>query len=396
MKTRKHCSAARLIAQARCKFTNQVYHSWEVGIGRYQHFDFLQVHLNVVVVVVCSNIHWRFELLPHYLTSTATLNTLTTFSDIAGSAPPMFQSIHRQLSDTFDLLPTHNRSSTKTTTSLSYTPVESPGAKLGHRRQISLSSPNPRKVTWILVTGLFAFACFLVATAQYTSPLIGWHGASSNDYDIYIPLGKSVDRGGREVFWWEQFPALIGFYRGRNDIVPSSAYVPEQQQSGPPFTPLPSEPVSLKPAYTPRQDGVIQCSFIPPSISAYDGLPQGMPSALLGSMQEMGINDKVCYDRIARYGRYGLTASSEDGGFGLVMRGDTGTTETFDTQRFLNVKWGGIQDECVQKNQATLVHRPRTAFVLRTWHTFEYTPHHILMLRAMINELSLRTGSTLR
>ncbi|MBA7491782.1 hypothetical protein ES702_02330 [subsurface metagenome] len=243
-----------------------------------------------------------------------------------------------------------------------------------------------------MATSLFAFACFLVATAKYTNPLIGWHGASSSDHDIYIPLGKSVDRGGREVFWWEQFPRLIGFYRGRNDVVPSSAYIPEQQQSGPPFQPLPSEPVSLKPAYQRRPDGVIMCSFVPPTISAYDGLPQGMSSALLGSMQEMGINDKVCYDRIARYGRYGFTASSADGGFGLVMRGDTGTTEIFDTQEFHNVTWGTIQDECVQKNQATLTHRPRTAFILRTWHTFDYTPHHILMLRAMINELSLRSG----
>lgn len=303
----------------------------------------------------------------------------------------MFHSIRRQLSDTFDLLPLHNRSSTRDN-SIPYTPVDNPGSKLGHRRQISLSSPNPRKITWVLVTSLFALVCFLAATAQYTSPLIGWHGTSPNDDDIHIPLGKSVDRDGREVFWWEQFPRLIGYYRGRNDVVPPSAYLPEQQQSDEPFTPLPSDPQALVPTYTSKQDGIIQCSFIPPSISAYDGLPQGMTAALLGSMEEIGINDKICYDRVARYGHYGLTTAIEYGGFGIESKGDVGTTETFDTSKFVNVRWNTVQDDCVQKNQATLTHRPRTAFILRTWHTFKYTPHHILMLRAMINELSLKSG----
>lgn len=303
----------------------------------------------------------------------------------------MLLSIRRQLFKKLDLLPIHSRSSPNASYSLHAS--DHSGPKISHRRQISLSSPNPRKITWLLIAGLFALACFLVATTQYTSPLIGWLGTSPDDSDLHIPMGKSVDRGGREVFWWEQFPHLFGYYRGRSEVVPPSAYVPEQQQSGGyPFTPQPSEPATLKPAYSTRQDGVIPCSVIPPAISAYNGLPQGMPSALLGSMEEMGIDDKICYDRIGRYGQYGLTTSQEQGGLDIEMRGDVGTTELFDTQRFRNVSWNQVQSECVQKNRAILSRRPRTAFVLRTWHTFEYKPHHILMLRAMMNELSLRSG----
>lgn len=305
----------------------------------------------------------------------------------------MFLTIRRQLSNTFDLLPLHTRSANDGS-SARYSSLDNQGAKLGHRRQISLSSPSPRKVTWLVLAGLFAFICFLVATARYTSPLIGWHGTSQDDRDLYIPLGKSVDRDGREVFWWEQFPNLIGFYRGRNDVVAPSSYVPEQQQSSEPFLPPPSlaDPQTLVKTYVSQQDGIIPCSFIPPTVFAYHGLPQGMTSPLLGAMQEMGINDKMCYDRIARYGRYGLTTSVEHGGLGIDMDGDIGTTETFDTRQFQDVRWSSVQDECVQKNQNMLKSRPRTAFVLRTWHTFKYTPHHILMLRAMINELSLRSG----
>lgn len=305
----------------------------------------------------------------------------------------MFLSIRRQLSDTFDLLPIHSRSSTHGA-SPAYSPIENPAAKPGHRRQISLSSPNPRKITWVVLAGLLAVACFLIATAKYTSPLIGWHGTSQDDRDLYLPLGKSMDRGGREVFWWEQFPRLNGYYRGRNDVVSPSAYVPEQQRSSVPFVPPPSlsDPQPLVQTYKSQQDGIIQCSFIPPTIFAYDGLPQGMTSALLGSMEEMGINDRMCYDRVSRYGRYGLVNSPENGGLGIMMDGDLGTTETFDTRMFQDVAWGKIQEECVQKNQGMFRIRPRTAFILRTWHTFNYTPHHILMLRAMINELSLKSG----
>ncbi|OAP54126.1 hypothetical protein AYL99_11661 [Fonsecaea erecta] len=41
-----------------------------------------------------------------------------------------------------------------------------------------------------------------------------------------IPVGTSVIRGGREVFWWEEFPKLHGFYRGRKDTLPLSEHVP--------------------------------------------------------------------------------------------------------------------------------------------------------------------------
>ncbi|KAJ9653095.1 hypothetical protein H2198_007709 [Neophaeococcomyces mojaviensis] len=269
-----------------------------------------------------------------------------------------------------------------------YIPLASP--HLGHRRQVSLSSFNARKTAWFAGAGLFLLALCL-ATAGYFRPALRFNNLNTTDDNGPIPLGKSVSRGGREVFWWEQFPRLVGYYRGRSDVVPPPEYVPEQQQADLPFMPLPVSEPTLK-LIGQLQNAKLRCSVTPPTIQAYDGLPQGMSSALLGSMEELGIDHTVCYDRINRFGPYGFVTLQENGGLDIELHGENTNLDHFNTARFRDIQWNEIQEECARENADYLRTRSRTAFIFRTWHTFNYTPYHILMLRAIVNELSLRTG----
>ena len=184
-------------------------------------------------------------------------------------------------------LPWSRRSSDQ---NIQYIPLGSP--YLGQTRRSGLSSFSLRKAAWLVATGFFLIAVCLTAAGR-VRPTIHFGNSHSSDHDGPIPLGQSVDRGGREVFWWEQFPRLIGYYRGLNDVVLPSAYVPEQQQIDVPFAPLPSTEPTLQLVANSQYDQ-IQCSITPPKIQAYDGLPQGMTSPLLGSMEEMGIDHTIC------------------------------------------------------------------------------------------------------
>ncbi|KAK5948405.1 hypothetical protein OHC33_010579 [Knufia fluminis] len=294
----------------------------------------------------------------------------------------MLEQLQQQLSDKLELLPFTNKKT------VGYSPLGSGSPQLGHRRRISLSSFNPRKAAWLATAGLFVLGVLLLGTTtSYVSDALRQQEV---DDDAPIPLGKSVDRGGREVFWWEQFPRLNGFYKGRHEIVPPSEYVPEQQQAGEPFLPRPSTPVGIVRTDTLRDDA-LQCAIDPPTIRAHHGMPQGMPSPLFGSLEEMAIDTSLCYDRMNRFQPYGMTGLPEEGGLAIPLRGDSLLEEEMRPQRQPE-RWSDVQEDCVRRNAEELATRPRTAFILRTWHTFNYTPYRIMILRAMINELSLRSG----
>ncbi len=298
----------------------------------------------------------------------------------------MLEQVQQQLLDKLELLPFTNKSTA------GYALLGPGSPQPGRRRQVSLSSFNPRKVAWLAAAALFVLAVVLLGTTtSYVSDAIGQLKASVVDDDAPIPLGHSVGRGGREVFWWEQYPRLHGLYKGRHEIVPPSEYVPEQQQAGEPFLPRPSTPVGIVRSDTLPGDDALQCTIAPPTIRARHGLPQGMSSPLLGSLEEIGIDTSICYDRMNRFQPYGMTGLPEEGGLGIPLQGDSLLDEEMRPQR-LPKSWNDVQEACVRQNAEALATRPRTVFILRTWHTFDYTPHRILVLRAIINELSLRSG----
>jgi len=300
----------------------------------------------------------------------------------------MLEQLQQRLSDKLELLPFTNKQNAR------YSPLSSGSPQLGHRRQISLSSFSTRKAAWLAAAGLLALAILLLGTTtSYVKDAIGPQktSAPAADDDRPITLGTSVDRGGREVFWWEQFPRLHGYYKGRHEIVPPADYGPEQQQAGEPFLPRPSTPVGIMRSDTLPQEDAIRCAIAPPTIRAHHGLPQGMSSPLFGSLQEMGIDTSICYDRMNRLQPYGMTGLPEEGGLGIPLLGDSLLEEEMFPQR-LPKSWNDVQENCVQRNADALALRPRTVFILRTWSTFNYTPYRVLILRAIINELSLRSG----
>ena len=190
---------------------------------------------------------------------------------------------------------------------------------------------------------------------------------------------------------------LHGFYRGRKNIVPFPSYTPEQQTSSfDPFDPgvhnnpelteiLASLPTNFEQCYVDEERRTLL-----PTISAYNGLPQGMSAPLFGSQKELGLNDEVCYDRVNRLAPYGLGLAVEDGGLGQTRDGDNEGLDLVNLTDWRRVKWQEAQQNCTKKNIEKI--NSRTALVLRTWSTFHYTEHHIAMIRAIISELALASG----
>ncbi|KAK5449413.1 hypothetical protein LTS15_008957 [Exophiala xenobiotica] len=275
-------------------------------------------------------------------------------------------------------------------------PVGNPRLRLGHKRQLSLSSFNPRKSAWTAA----GIALLTIISLWWSFGPVGrvdLQAPAQQDDNGAIPIGQSRYQDGREVFWWEQFPRLHGLYRGRKNIVPFSQYIPEQQADSPdPFEVGPQADNELVELPSPQAAELTQCyidednKILPPRIKAYKGLPQGMSEPLFGSQKELGLNNEVCYDRINRFAPYGYGFPKEEGGLGQHVEGDTEGLSKVRSIDWSNVTLGAAQQRCYEKNAGGI--KSRTAFIVRTWNTFVYTEYHIMMLRAMICELSLASG----
>ncbi|KAL5002660.1 hypothetical protein BDV10DRAFT_157230 [Aspergillus recurvatus] len=177
-----------------------------------------------------------------------------------------------------------------------------------------------------------------------------------------------------------------------------------------------------------------------PLVHSYPGVPRGFPDAVMGSNVMLEIQDDICFDRFGRLGPYGLGYSVRKGGTGAGLEGHREGSERvwedYPPVDFRRVSWAAAQKRCLNINShrfgdlheaqpermfsmavdspsqeedsiETLEspetrrknatednqHRlPRTAFVIRTWHDFRYTPEDILYLRSIIAELSLLSG----
>ncbi|KAG0125638.1 hypothetical protein HOY82DRAFT_571435 [Tuber indicum] len=170
-----------------------------------------------------------------------------------------------------------------------------------------------------------------------------------------------------------------------------------------------------------------------PEVRTFEGIPEGMPTAVFGSHSLLGLKDDLCFDRYGRYGSYGYGYSKDNGGLG-VAEWDGNITDGGETgwgQGSMPVKeidwrgidWGRLQKECAEKNEdrfsasdpedldpegvlAESVHssnkrseksdgkkpRPRAAVLLRTWTGYEYKPSDMASIRSLISELSINSG----
>lgn len=149
-----------------------------------------------------------------------------------------------------------------------------------------------------------------------------------------------------------------------------------------------------------------------PDIYAYPGVPQGQAKPAIGSYDLLGMREDVCFDRFGRYGAYGLGYSIKEGGTGEAMdterSGNEFVWEKTGRINYENVDWAAAQERCFLSNEQRFYTgnstvdaefsklRPkkidRTAVVIRTYVGFKWTAHALLNFRAMISELSLRSG----
>lgn len=146
-----------------------------------------------------------------------------------------------------------------------------------------------------------------------------------------------------------------------------------------------------------------------PDIFIYPGLPQHQTAAPLGSYQELGLRDDICFERFGRLGPYGYGYEKDKGGSGAGLKVESKGSELIWQQMngqidWLLVDWNDAQNRCYARNKARFeVEQPstessgrrlisRTAIVLRTWGDFYYDPHILSTIRAIITELALKSG----
>ncbi|KAF2841034.1 hypothetical protein M501DRAFT_1015020 [Patellaria atrata CBS 101060] len=235
------------------------------------------------------------------------------------------------------------------------------------------------------------------------------------------------------VFPWELYPKLGGFYNGVKLLVPYSDYVSEQNfntttpdsqspsfeaaapPSSEPILPLDPDPFNPYPQYESLEffdnfQPIEQCylddeeNVHAPDIYAYPGVPQNMTEPFFGSYEELTLTEDKCFDRFGRFAPYGYGYNPEDGGLGLGDKSErAGSEKIFDVIGKIDYRkmdWGKAQAKCYEKNkqryhddsQSDKKKLVRQAFVLRVWTGYKWNPYRIMTLRAMINELSLKSG----
>lgn len=159
-----------------------------------------------------------------------------------------------------------------------------------------------------------------------------------------------------------------------------------------------------------------------PDIHAFPGVPQPHPDPAFGDYNIFGIRDDVCFDRFGRYGPYGLGYDEDEGGTGQGMDTERAGAEAVWAATgkidYSKVDWGAAQERCASRNAQRFIDVPendakstppsgsdgndhthnglgkieRKAVLVRTYMGYRWTPHAILNFRAMISELSLKSG----
>ncbi|KID72221.1 Major facilitator superfamily transporter, partial [Metarhizium brunneum ARSEF 3297] len=247
-------------------------------------------------------------------------------------------------------------------------------------------------------------------------------------------LDREEDEKEREEFEkeanekpWLRFPHLDGYFHGLKTLVKASELVPEYPNTTD-AAPLPAPPVNngrlLQPTaynpYTTAGKHIKTCYLdknrkIPaPDVYAYNGVPQHMPDAAFGSYEIFGIRDDICFDRFGRFGPYGLGYGKEEGGLGVGQDTEDSHNEliwaTSGKINYTHVDWGEAQDQCSDANKHRLLapvsqsgelpkspgdrkgKKPRQAVVVRCYTDFQWTDLAVVNFRALITELSLKSG----
>ncbi|KAI5462572.1 hypothetical protein BGZ63DRAFT_354195 [Mariannaea sp. PMI_226] len=220
---------------------------------------------------------------------------------------------------------------------------------------------------------------------------------------------------------WLKFPHLDGYFHGLRTIVNKGNFqteYPNKTEKAPLPSPAMSDSVPTPQRYSPydHSDDVKTCyldskNTIPaPDLYAYNGIPQHMPDPAIGSYSLLGLRDDICFDRFSRYGPYGLGYDRAHGGIDTGLDTENVGNEAVWAETgkidYREVNWADAQDSCYRANKhrfkevdtdnQELENAPnkkgRIAVVIRTYTGFKWTELAVLNFRALINELSLRSG----
>jgi len=116
----------------------------------------------------------------------------------------------KSIGDKFATLILHARALSEDSSSSGLLGPATSSPRRGHLRRRSLSSFQARRSIWTAGTITLLMVLGVCLWFSPTSPPANIRGpVQVADDDGDIPLGQSVDRGGREVFWWEQFPRSV-------------------------------------------------------------------------------------------------------------------------------------------------------------------------------------------
>lgn len=236
---------------------------------------------------------------------------------------------------------------------------------------------------------------------------------------------------------------MDGYFNGLKTLVPIDKYLPEfpaKPESSPTITvvinpdlPTPTpyvpHPDYDSPEYTSNFHPVKKCylneekTVAVPDLYVYDGVAQGAAQPALGSYSLLGLREDICYDRFGRYGPYGLGYSLREGGVGEGIDTEKEGSEHVWNKTgkidYHKMDWGKLQQQCYESNRGRFLTTEdtenadklssekdsqsrlgasskqklgRIAVVIRTYVGFRWTHLAILNFRAMVSELSLRSG----
>ncbi|KAI1079105.1 hypothetical protein F5B20DRAFT_179282 [Whalleya microplaca] len=308
----------------------------------------------------------------------------------------------------YEELPSHDIS--ENVTPLVLSPIMSDTWRKGNINPRRIFRTSPRRL--FIITLAVSFTLVLLA------------GGSFRARRYYAEKSRQQER---IPYPWEAYPRLSGMFNGVRTLVRASEWVPEQQANpntkieiheAPPFDPVPVNPYPdfSSPEYLSKHHPVQRCyvdeneKYPAPDVFAYPGVPAGMPAPFWGEYDVIGIPGDRCFERFGRFGPYGYSYDPAEGGLGLSNKsarsGADKVEEMFTKIDYRNVNWGKAQRKCFEKNQKrfdsganTGSHVAgqqkavkRSAYVLRTWTGYQYTEIQLLSLRAMISELSLKSG----
>ncbi|KAJ9303051.1 hypothetical protein DTO271G3_425 [Paecilomyces variotii] len=134
-------------------------------------------------------------------------------------------------------------------------------------------------------------------------------------------------------------------------------------------------------------------------VGVYVGIPDGFPQPMFGSYDAVGLDGHVSFDRYTRYGAYGL-GEDEDSVTRWMRPAKVNWNQ---------VKWGQLQEQCVERNANRFVDdaatdagseiphpdipgEERTAVLIRTYIGKEYSENDLHVIRSMVTELALQSG----